>query len=77
MAPTRVSEFKRGVVRRIRKANPEAKGLKITWIWARKVNYRTGADGYTGQVRIEAPGFRPTLRLVSFVQDDHYAGWNV
>lgn len=50
-------QFKKKAEGALRRANRRAV-LTIEWIRARNVTFPTGVDGWTGAIRVSAPGFK-------------------
>jgi hypothetical protein len=58
-----LSQFRARVARSVRRANPDATDLTITWKWSRRVTFPTGLKGFSGLIELSAPGYatRPMI----------------
>ena len=67
-APKTVSEFRKQSVESFKRANPDVKGAKFTWVRKPKaVTWAFGDKGFTGSFRVEAPGFRTKVMHATHV----------
>lgn len=70
--PKTPASFRKAAERAFRNANPEAaatSAVMFEWLWSRRVKWADGSAGFSGKLRVSAPGFRTREMIASFGQD--------
>lgn len=64
--PKNAAEFKRRALAGFKRANPDARNIKITWEFARWVRFPTGLEGYSGVGQVTADGYRTKVLVATW-----------